>query len=178
MNSFMSGKQKERFFSLAKSNKNKSLEKNRSDIEGSLSSLLTIKLERPQSKEKCYLQKSNNELLQNAKEVTIKTNTNDHTYQTISLISYYIDFNLQVILSQRFCSLTLANSRKLCCFYKFNISSISILHYGLTPSGQFSNNQYKVKTKKSWFSSLMPSGNKRSPPGMEGLVVIQVIQGN
>ena len=55
MNSFMSAKQKERFFSLAKSNKNKSLEKNRLDIEGSLSSLLTIKLERPESKEKCYL---------------------------------------------------------------------------------------------------------------------------
>ena len=41
------------------------------DIEGSLSSILTVKLERPESKGKCYLYK-NYELLRNAKKATIK----------------------------------------------------------------------------------------------------------
>ena len=45
----------ERVFSLVNKNKNEGLDRNRLDIEGSLSLILTVKPERPESKEKCYL---------------------------------------------------------------------------------------------------------------------------
>ena len=61
----------EKLFSLVNKNKNGSSDRNRLDIEGSLSSILTVKLERPESKGKCYLYK-NYELLRNAKKATIK----------------------------------------------------------------------------------------------------------
>ena len=40
-----------------------------------------VKLERPESKEKCYLYKPDKELLRNAKPATIKANIKDHTAQ-------------------------------------------------------------------------------------------------
>ena len=79
----------ERLFSLVNKNKNKSSDRNRLDIEGSLSSILTVKLERPESKENCYLSKPDKELLRNAKQ-TLKTTL----HKTINLISYYIAFTL------------------------------------------------------------------------------------
>ena len=48
----------ERLFSLVNKNKNESSERNRLDIKGSLSSILTVKLERPESQEKCNLDKT------------------------------------------------------------------------------------------------------------------------
>ena len=43
----------ERLFSLVNKNENESSDRNRLDVEGSLSSMFTVKLERPESKEKC-----------------------------------------------------------------------------------------------------------------------------
>ena len=40
-----------------------------------------VKLERRESKEKCYLYKPDKELLRNAKPATIKANSKDHTAQ-------------------------------------------------------------------------------------------------
>ena len=68
-------------FSLVNKNKNESSDRNRSDTEGSLSSILMVKLERPESKENCYLYKPDKELLRNAKKTTIKVNIKDHTAQ-------------------------------------------------------------------------------------------------
>ena len=68
-------------FSLVNKNKNESSDRNRLDIEGSLSSILTVKLERPESKEKCYLYKPNKELLQNTKKAAIEANIKDHITQ-------------------------------------------------------------------------------------------------
>ena len=62
----------ERVFLLVNKNKNESSDRSRLDIEGSLSSILTVKLGRPESKGKCYLYKPDNELLRNAKKATIK----------------------------------------------------------------------------------------------------------
>ena len=45
-------------FSLVNKNRNESSDRNRLDIERSLSLILTVKLERPESKEKCYLYNS------------------------------------------------------------------------------------------------------------------------
>ena len=67
----------ERLLSLVKKNKKNSTDTNRLDIEGSLSSRLTVKFERPESIEKYYLHKPDKELLQNA---TIKANIEDHTF--------------------------------------------------------------------------------------------------
>ena len=71
----------ERVFSLVNKNRNESSDRNRLDIERSLSLILTVKLERPESKEKCYLYKLDKELLRNAKKATIKANIKDHTAQ-------------------------------------------------------------------------------------------------
>ena len=71
----------ERVFSLVNKNKNESSDRNRLDIEESLSLILTVKLERPESKEKCYLRKLDKELLRNAKKATIKANIKDRTAQ-------------------------------------------------------------------------------------------------
>ena len=46
-----------------------------------MSSILTVKLERPESKEKRYLYKRDKELLRNARKTTIKANIKDHTAQ-------------------------------------------------------------------------------------------------
>ena len=71
----------ERLFSLVNKNKTESSERNTLDIEGSLSSILTVKLERPESKEKCYLYKPDKELLQNTKKAAIEANIKDHITQ-------------------------------------------------------------------------------------------------
>ena len=46
-----------------------------------MSSMLTVKLEIPESKEKRYLYKPDKELLRNARKTTIKANIKDHTAQ-------------------------------------------------------------------------------------------------
>ena len=71
----------EHLFSLINKKKKESSDRNRLDIEGSLSSLLTAKLERPESKEKYCLYKPDKELLRNVKKATIEANIKDHTAQ-------------------------------------------------------------------------------------------------
>ena len=64
-------------FSLVNNNKNESSDRNRLDKEGSSPSILTVKLERPESMEKCYLYKPDKELLRTTKKATIKANIKD-----------------------------------------------------------------------------------------------------
>ena len=68
-------------FSFVNKNKNENLDINRLDIEESLSSILIGKFERPESKEKCYLNNSDKEFLQNTKKVTVTVSKKDHTSQ-------------------------------------------------------------------------------------------------
>ena len=63
----------ERFFSLV--NKNRGSDRNRLDIEGSLSSILSVKLERQESVTKCYEFVPSSNLLKDAKKVTVTYNT-------------------------------------------------------------------------------------------------------
>ena len=63
----------ERVFSFVNKNKSASSDRNRLDIEGSLSSILAVKAERPESQEKCYCFKPSDELLNSGKKAT-------HTY--------------------------------------------------------------------------------------------------
>ena len=60
----------ERVFSLVNKNKSAGNDRNKLDIEGSLSSILAVKMEWPESQEKCYCFKSSDELLNSAKKVT------------------------------------------------------------------------------------------------------------
>ena len=60
----------ERFYSLVNKNKEQGTERNRLDIEGSLSSILAAKLDRPESKFACYNYQSDESLLASAKKAT------------------------------------------------------------------------------------------------------------
>ena len=60
----------ERFCSLLNKNKEQGTERNRLDIEGSLSSILAAKLDRPESKFACYNYQSDESLLVSAKKAT------------------------------------------------------------------------------------------------------------
>ena len=60
----------ERFYSLLNKNKEQGTERNRLDIEGSLSSILAAKLDRPESKFACYNYQSDESLLASAKKAT------------------------------------------------------------------------------------------------------------
>ena len=58
----------ERVFSLVNKNKSVGSDRNRLDIEGLLSSILTVKMERPKSQENCYCFKLTKRLLKSAKK--------------------------------------------------------------------------------------------------------------
>ena len=60
----------ERAFSLVNKNKSADRDRNKLDIEGSLSSILAVKMELPESQENCYCFKPSDELLNSTKEVT------------------------------------------------------------------------------------------------------------
>ena len=60
----------ERVFSLVNKNKSADMDRNKLDIEGSLSSILAVKMELPESQENCYCFKPSDELLNSTKEVT------------------------------------------------------------------------------------------------------------
>ena len=64
----------ERVFSLVNNSKSAGSDRNRLDIEGSLSSILAVKMERPESQEKCYCFKPSDELLNSAKKATYAYN--------------------------------------------------------------------------------------------------------
>ena len=64
----------ERVFSLVNKNKSAGSNRNRLDIEGSLSSILAVKMERPDTQEKCYSFKPSDELLKSAKQATYNYN--------------------------------------------------------------------------------------------------------
>ena len=64
----------ERVFSLVEKNKSAGSDRNRLDIEGSLLSILAVKMERPESQEKCYCFKPSDELLNSAKKATYAYN--------------------------------------------------------------------------------------------------------
>ena len=64
----------ERVFSLVNKNKSAGSDMNQLDIEGSLSSILAVKMERPESQEKCYYFKPSDELLNSAKKATYTDN--------------------------------------------------------------------------------------------------------
>ena len=64
----------ERVFSLVNKNKSAGSDMNQLDIEGSLSSILAVKMERPESQEKCYYFKPSDELLNSAKKATYTYN--------------------------------------------------------------------------------------------------------
>ena len=64
----------ERVFSLVNKNKSAASDRNQLNIEGSLSSILTVKMEQPQSQEKCYYFKPSDELLNSAKKATYTYN--------------------------------------------------------------------------------------------------------
>lgn len=68
----------ERVFSLVNKNKREGSDRNRLDIEGSLSSILSVKLERPESVTKCYEFVPDLNLLKNAKKATRTYNTREH----------------------------------------------------------------------------------------------------
>ena len=60
----------ERLFSLVNKNKKDGADRSRLDIEGSLSSILTVKLDRPESESKCYNFLPSAELLHDSKKAT------------------------------------------------------------------------------------------------------------
>ena len=60
----------ERVYSLVNKNKRQGTERNRLDIEGSLSSILAVKLDRPESKFACYNYRPDESLLVSAKKAT------------------------------------------------------------------------------------------------------------
>ena len=60
----------ERVFSLVNNSKSTGSDRNRLDIEGSLSSILAVKVKRPESQEKWYCFKPSDELLNSAKKAT------------------------------------------------------------------------------------------------------------
>ena len=64
----------DRVFSLVNKNKSAGSDRNKLDIELSLSSILAVKMERPESQEKCYCFKSSDELLNSAKKATYTYN--------------------------------------------------------------------------------------------------------
>ena len=64
----------ERVYSLVNKNKRAGSERNRLDIDGSLSSILAVKLDKPESDFKCYEFKPSNELLLSAKTATRRYN--------------------------------------------------------------------------------------------------------
>ena len=65
----------ERVFSLGNKNKSAGSDRNKLDIEGSLSSILAVKMERPESQEKCYCFLPSDELLNSAKKATYTYNS-------------------------------------------------------------------------------------------------------
>ena len=65
----------ERVYSLVNKNKREGSDRNRLDIEGSLSSILSVKLERPESVTKCYEFVPDSNLLKDAKKATVTYNT-------------------------------------------------------------------------------------------------------
>ena len=64
----------ERVYSLVNKNKRTGSERNRLDIDGSLSSILAVKLDEPESDCKCYEYNPSKELLQAAKTSTSRYN--------------------------------------------------------------------------------------------------------
>ena len=64
----------ERVFSLVKKNKCAGSNRDQLDIEGSLSSILTVKMEQPKYQEKCYCFKPSDELLNSTKKATYTYN--------------------------------------------------------------------------------------------------------
>ena len=69
----------ERVFNLV-NNKFAGSDRNQLDIEGSLSSILAVKMERPESQEKCYCFKPSDELLNSAKKATYTYNRSKGQY--------------------------------------------------------------------------------------------------
>ena len=65
----------ERVFSLVNKNKREGSDRNRLDIEGSLSCILSVKFERPESVTKCYESVPDSNLLKDAKKATMTYNT-------------------------------------------------------------------------------------------------------
>ena len=64
----------ERLYALSKKNKTESSDRNRMDIEGTLSAILAVKLDRLEERCKCYDYKSEKTLLTAAKRATTKYN--------------------------------------------------------------------------------------------------------
>ena len=64
----------ERVFSLVNKNKSAGSDRNNLDNEGSLSSILAVKMQQPEFQEKCYCFKPSDELLNSAKKVTYTYN--------------------------------------------------------------------------------------------------------
>ena len=64
----------ERVFSLVNKSKSAGSDRNRLDIEGSLSSIPAVKMERPESQEKYYCFKPSERLLNSAKKATYTYN--------------------------------------------------------------------------------------------------------
>ena len=69
----------ERVYALVKKNKTDSSDRNRLDPKGTLSTILAVKLERPEERCKCYHNKSEKSLLSEAKRATTRYNNFHHT---------------------------------------------------------------------------------------------------
>lgn len=65
----------ERVYALVNKNKSEGCNRNRLDIDGSLSAILAVKLDRPESFTKCYDFKPSEKLLVKAKKATTKYNS-------------------------------------------------------------------------------------------------------
>ena len=79
----------ERVFSLVNKNKSAGSDMNQLDIEGSLSSILAVKMERPESQEKCYYFKPSDELLNSAKKATYTYNRWKGQHYLLMLFLYF-----------------------------------------------------------------------------------------
>ena len=65
----------EQVYSLVNKNKKEGLDRNRLEIDGSLSSILAVKLDRPEVEHKCYDYEPSKELLAAAKTTIMRYNT-------------------------------------------------------------------------------------------------------
>ena len=78
----------ERVFSLVNKNKSAGSDRNQLDIEGSLSSILAVKMERTESQEKCYCFKPFDELLNSARKATNTYSKSKKTYLSFHILFF------------------------------------------------------------------------------------------
>ena len=83
-----------RVFSLVNKNKREGSDKNRLNIEGSLSSTLAVKLNEPESVQKCYEYNPDSDLLHEAKKATTKYNREHGKTLFIFILLCTLAFNI------------------------------------------------------------------------------------